>query len=82
MDETFNGFLVGGFKMVFVFETGISSSELSSESEGCWFLLLAPENLFPVVFEVTAVTLAMDFLEAEISSELSSEDELLFYKLS
>jgi len=44
--------------------------------------LLAPENLFPVVFEVTAVTLAMDFLEAEISSELSSEDELLFYKLS
>jgi len=81
MNETFNGFLVGCFKMVFVFLTGISSSVLSSESEGCWFLLLAPDNLFPAVFEVTAVTLAVDLLEAEILSELSSEDEPLFYKL-
>jgi len=43
--------------------------------------LLVPDNLFPAVFEVIAVTLAMDFLESKTSSELSSEDEPLFYKL-
>jgi len=79
-DETFNGSVSAcAFTIVFVSLTGISSSsELSSEEEDFRFLFLVPDKLFPTVFEVT---LDMDFLDTKTSSELSSEDEPLFYKL-
>ena len=66
-----------GFKMVFVFVTGTSSSELSSE-EGGRFLLLVTDELFTAD---TKVPLDIVFLAAGILLELDSEDELLFYKL-
>ena len=63
-----------GFKMVFVFVTGTSSSELSSE-EGGRFLLLVTDELFTAD---TKVSLDTVFLDAGISSELTSADESLF----
>jgi len=67
--------------MVFVFVTGTSSSELYSEEEGFRFLMLVSDKWVRTVFEVSAVTLVVDFLDNKTSSELSSADESLFYKL-
>ena len=61
--------------MVFVLVTGTSSSELSSEEEGGRFLLIVPDENFTADIKVSLDTV---FLDAGISSELTSADESLF----